>query len=208
MSPSDQELEVKFYLADQPTLKARLEALGARLVQPRVHETNLRFDTPDGELTRTFQALRLRQDTQARVTYKGPSQTQDGVRLRQEFEFTVSDFATAKSLFEALGYHVSVMYEKYRATYALEETLVTLDEMPYGNFAEIEGPDGESIHAASERLGLDWERRILDSYLVLFDRVCAVLGLTFRDLSFENFEGVRVTQDDLGVRVADDKATG
>ncbi len=45
------ELEVKFYLADLPALEARLQALGARLSQARVHEINLRFDTPSLDLT-------------------------------------------------------------------------------------------------------------------------------------------------------------
>jgi adenylate cyclase class 2 len=203
MSPSDQELEVKFYLASLKGLESRLQALGARLVQPRVREINLRFDTPVGDLTRSYRVLRLRQDTEARLTYKGPGQVQDGVRARQELEFTVSNFDTARALFEALGYQVSVMYEKYRATYTLDNVLVTLDEMPYGDFAEIEGPDGLSIRSAAEKLGLNWEVRILESYLILFDRVRTALGFAFRDLSFVNFEGMYVPAEALGVRTGD-----
>lgn len=201
MAPSsDQELEVKFYIPDLAGLQARLESLGAQLVQPRVHETNLRFDTPAGELTRSYRVLRLRQDAQARLTYKGPGSEQDGVRARLELEFTVSDFDMARRVLEALGYQVSVMYEKYRATYTLEGVLVTLDEMPYGRFIEIEGPDGASIRQVADRLGLDWEARIMESYLVLFDRLRARLGFDFQHLSFANFEGVMVTQEDLGVQ--------
>jgi adenylate cyclase class 2 len=199
MSKSGQELEVKFYLSDLPALRAHLEAVGAQLVQPRVHEINLRFDTPSGDLTCGYRVLRLRQDTEARLTYKGPGELVDGVRSRQEIEFTVSDFGTARLFLEALGYEVSVMYEKYRATYALRGVLVTLDEMPYGYFAEIEGPDGASIRKTAEVLGLDWERRILDSYIMLFDRLRERLGLVFRDLSFENFEKLTVTGEMLGI---------
>ena len=199
MSKSDQELEVKFYFPDLPALRARLETAGAQLVQPRVHEINLRFDTPSGDLTRSYRVLRLRQDTEARLTYKGPGELVDGVRSRQELEFKVSDFGTARHFLEALGYEVSVMYEKYRATYTLKGVLVTLDEMPYGNFAEIEGPDGASIRKTAEVLGLDWERRILDSYIMLFDRLRERLGLAFRDLSFENFEELTVTGEMLGL---------
>jgi len=198
-SSSDKELEVKFYLPNLLSLQARLEALDAQLVHPRVYEANLRFDTPSGELTRSYRVLRLRQDTVARLTYKGPGVEQDGVRSRQELEFTISDFATARRFLEALGYVVSVMYEKYRATYTLGCVEVTLDEMPYGSFLEIEGPDGASIRRAAEELGLDWQARILESYLVLFDRLRERLGFTFHDLSFANFEGVQVTQEDLGV---------
>ena len=156
MSKSDQELEVKFYLSDLPALRARLEAAGAQLFKPRVHEINLRFDTPSGDLTRGYRVLRLRQDSEARLTYKGPGELVDGVRSRQELEFTVSDFETARHFLEALGYEVSVMYEKYRATYTLNGVLVTLDEMPYGKFAEIEGPDGASIRKTISSYDLGW----------------------------------------------------
>ncbi len=200
---NEQEIEVKFYLNDLGRLEQRLVEMGAKLKQERVYEINLRFDTPDEELARSFRVLRLRQDTAARLTYKGPGQIQDGARLRQEIEFTVSDFGAAKSLFEALGYRVSVMYEKYRATYALENVLVTLDEMPYGTFAEIEGPDGRTIQSVAGRLGMDWEARILDSYLALFDKVRVAMALTFHDLSFENFEDVMVSPAALGVKPAD-----
>lgn len=199
-SKSNQELEVKFYIPELAVIQARLEALGAQLSQPRVHETNLRFDTPAGELTHSYRVLRLRQDAKARLTYKGPGEEQDGVRARLELEFTVSDFDLARRLLEALGYEISVMYEKYRATYDLNGVLITLDEMPYGNFIEIEGPDGASIHQLADELHLDWGARILDSYLTLFDRLREGLGLKFQYLSFDNFEGVAVTSQDLGVQ--------
>jgi adenylate cyclase class 2 len=199
MSKSDQELEVKYYLASLAELEGRLKRLGARLAQPRVHEVNLRFDTPASDLSRSLRVLRLRRDSEARVTFKGPGSEVGGARLRQELEFTVSDFDTARALFEALGYQVYLMYEKYRTTYELNGVLVTLDEMPYGSFAEIEGPDGDRIQAAAQSLGLDWANRILDSYTTLFDRVQEALGLAFRDLSFANFQGVEVPVQALGI---------
>lgn len=203
MPSNNQELEVKFYLTNLPALERRLQEIGAVVAHARVHETNLRFDTPEGELAKTLRVLRLRQDTAARVTYKGPGELSGGVRLRQEIEFTVSDFNNARTLFEALGYTVYLMYEKHRTTYRLGEVLVTLDEMPFGSFAEIEGPDPESIAAVNQQLGLDWETRILDSYTGLFDRLCQRLGLNFRDLSFANFNGLTVSPEDLEVRPAD-----
>jgi len=199
----EQELEIKLYLHDLPGFQRHLEAVGARLAQPRVHEINLRFDTPGGDLGRTFQVLRLRKDTAARLTYKGPGEILGGVRLRREIEFTVGDFEAARALLEALGYQVSVMYEKYRTTYELDGVQVTLDEMPFGNFAEIEGPDPASIHAAAEKLGVDWEARVVESYTFLFERLREKLGLTFRDLSFANFAGMEVKSESLGVRPAD-----
>lgn len=203
MSHSDKELEVKFYLTRRKELEAKLIAQGGKLSEPKVHEINLRFDTPDFSLLKAGRLLRLRQDSRARLTYKGAGSEEGGARLRQELEFTVSDFDTTKALFEALGYQVYMMYEKYRTTYKLGNVEVAVDEMPYGEFVEIEGPDGESIQRSTHRLGLSWETRILESYTVLFERARALLGFTFHDLSFENFNALTISPAVLGVRIAD-----
>ena len=199
----DQELEVKFYVANFESLRLRLLELGAQEVQARTHEMNLRFDTPEGELTHKMQVLRLRQDTAVRMTYKGPSESKDGVRVRQEIEFTVSDFGAARRLLGELGFFVAMIYEKYRQVYDLDGVLVTLDEMPYGDFLEIEGPDTERIRAINNLLGLDWDARIMESYVVLFNRINMELDLGFRDLIFENFAGVDVSLEALNLKPAD-----
>ena len=80
--------------------------IGDVQVQPRLFELNLRFDTPEGELSRGRKVLRLRQDTQALLTFKGPAQDRSDVAARQEIEFTVSDFLAARHFLEALGYRV------------------------------------------------------------------------------------------------------
>ncbi len=200
---SSAEIEVKFCLANRPALLTKLQDVGAQLVQERILETNLRFDTPGQDLSRTFRALRLRQDTSIRITYKGPPRQNQGARLRQELEFEASDFDTARAFFEALGYQVYLMYEKYRAMYRFKDVLVTVDEMPYGDFAEIEGPNGNAIRAAADQLGLAWSARILDSYLMLFEHVRQVKNLPFTDLNFANFAGINITAAELGVKIAD-----
>jgi adenylate cyclase class 2 len=200
---SDQELEVKYYLHDLSALERRLNTVGAQLVQPRTHEVNLRFDTPQGELSHTYQVLRLRRDIANRLTYKGPSRVQGGARLRTEIEFEISDFEAARAFLEALGYQVALLYEKYRTVYELEGVEVSLDEMPYGDFAELEGPDPERIQAVNQRLELDWSARAPESYVGLFIQLRQRLGLEFRDLSFENFSNLEVEPEQLGVRSAD-----
>ena len=199
----DQELEVKFHISDLGALERRLQSMRLPQSQARTYEVNLRFDLPDQSLTRTLQVLRLRQDTKARLTYKGPGRDEGGVRLRREIEFVVSDFEQARSLFEALGYQVSMMYEKYRTQYELDEVHVTLDEMPFGAFAELEGPDPASIQSTAQLLDLDWERRVLDSYTALFESLRSKAGFTFRDLSFENFQSLQPLLDEIGIYPAD-----
>lgn len=206
MAKQDQEIEVKFAVRDLAALVSRLKSLGARLVQERVHETNLRFDTPYGDLTNEHRVLRLRQDVNAILTFKGPAQPGNEVSARQEIEFQVSDFEAARRFLQALGYRVAVAYEKYRAVYSLGEVLVTLDEMPIGSFAEIEGPDAGAIHTAAAVLKLDWDARSTASYIGLFNMLRDARGLSARNLMFAELQGVEVSPLDFGLRYADEKS--
>jgi adenylate cyclase class 2 len=203
-----QETEAKFYVQDLKQVEARLKNLGARLVQPRVLETNIRFDLPDGRLRAEHRLLRLRRDTESRLTYKSPSINEQGILSRTEIEFLVSDFETAKQFLEALGYQPVFLYEKYRMTYASQSSEglphVMLDELPYGNFVEIEDETIEPIRELAAALGLNWDTAIATSYHALFGRVNKTLNLPFFDLSFENFSGLHIRAADLGVRPADE----
>jgi adenylate cyclase, class 2 len=199
----DQELEVKYYVADLAKLEQRLQSLGALLESSRTHEINLRFDTPDGALQMDQRVLRLRQDQAVRLTYKGPSTSKQGVRVRTEIEFSVDDFDKARRFLEVLGYQVALIYEKYRTTYTLGGVEILLDELPYGDFVEIEGSNPQIIRQVNDRLGLDWERRAPESYTSLFNALKTRLELSFRDLSFDNFSSLKITPADLDLLPAD-----
>ena len=197
------EQEVKFYLSDIAALEKKLVELGARQEQPRTHEINLRFDTPDRRLSDHFQALRLRQDERVRLTYKGPSDLEREVSAREELEVEVSDLGTAQAILESLGFEVLVMYEKYRAAYLLDGVEISLDEMPFGTFCEIEGPNTESIQETARKLGLDWQARSKLSYLALFSLIKENLNLEIQNLDFESFCGLEIQPEEFGMAAAD-----
>jgi len=200
---NDKELEVKFFASDLVGLEKRVLDLGGSLVQERTHEYNLRFDNRQGELSEAKSMLRLRRDSGNRITFKGPSETLGGVLARTEIEFDVSDFSAAERLIKALGYRANFVYEKFRTTYDIEGLKITLDEMPYGNFVEIEGPNAESIRNMSEKMQLDWEERLPETYISIFRRLKELTSLGFKDLTFENFKGHEVNLARVGVNPAD-----
>ncbi len=203
MSDSGRETEAKFYVRDLERIRSFLQSVNARLVQARVLEKNLRFDLPDGSLRAGRRVLRLRNDREARLTYKGENKNTRGVLSREEIEFIVGDFEKAKKFLEALGYQQIFYYEKYRTTYELDKILIMLDELPYGNFVEIEGEKEETIEILARKLNLNWDATIERSYSALFADVQKNLNLSFRDLSFDNFAGMNVDATNLGVKVAD-----
>ena len=203
MSGDGQETEAKFYVRDLSRVKSRLDELGARLVQQRILETNLRFDLPGAPLRAEGRVLRLRRDTGTKFTYKSASTNEQGVLSREEIEFGVDDYEKAKLFLEALGYQKLVYYEKYRTTYESNNTLIMLDELPYGTFVEIEGSAVDAIRVMAEQLNLRWDTAIATSYNALFDRARQSLNLTLEDLSFAEFADIKVEAKHLRVRAVD-----
>ena len=203
MSQIPQEIEIKFYISRLEDMEEQLHRLNAELIHPRVYEINLRFDNSTNDLQRERRVLRLRRDWRSVLTFKGPMEPGQTVSVRQELEVVVSSFDTTRQILETLGYHVSVMYEKYRTTFHLNKTIIALDEMPFGNFLEIEGADADSIHAVADLLGLDWENRCLEGYLALFSRLQRMENLGARNLTFAEMGDRKFTAGDLGLSPAD-----
>ncbi|HEX2908442.1 MAG TPA: class IV adenylate cyclase [Phototrophicaceae bacterium] len=187
------ETEVKLYVPYLEAVQTRLETLGGKLTAPRIYERNVRYDDPDRSLTPAGVVLRLRQDTRTRLTYKAEGRMVNGITSRFEAEVEVSDFDAMATILGKLGYSPYMVYEKYRTTYELDGAEVVLDEMPYGHFVEIEGDEG-TIEIVINRLNLLSAPRYDGSYAVLFERVRRALGLTFTDLTFENFTGMVVPE--------------
>ena len=198
------ETEAKFYVNNLRNIELRLQHLKAQLIQPRIHETNLRFDNTNNDLKNTYRVLRLRQDEKARLTFKGPGEeSEGGILSRREIEFVVEDYESARQFLEALGFKVIVFYEKFRTTYQLNDTHIMLDELPYGNFVEIEGESVDSIHNVANLLGLNWDAMIKVGYHALFERITGKHNLEPSQLSFAALEKVKITSEDLSIQAAD-----
>ncbi len=188
-SPAHLEVEVKFLLANRRKFRRRLVAAGANPAKARVFERNVRFDTPDARLLQGEELLRLRQDTAVRLTYKGlaPADTHSEVKVREELEVTVSDFDTAVLILTRLGFAPAQVYEKYRETFTWQGVEIVLDELPFGDFVELEGPEA-NIKQVALQLDLPWEKRVTDNYLGLMTAVKTFYNLDFDDLTFANFQ--------------------
>lgn len=198
-----QEREIKFYIQDLALIEERLRLTGAELTRPHTLERNLRLDIGDHQLAREGRLLRIRQDDRVSVTYKANARVEGGVITRTEIEFKADDARMVQKLFEALDYRVVVAYEKYRAVYRLGDVTVVLDQLPFGDFIEIEAPSNMMIEGVAQILGLKWSHGMAINYLGLFEILKNRLEINFNDLTFENFEGMTVSAKDLGVQPAD-----
>ncbi len=202
-APSQQETEAKFLVHRLQPVAQRLNDLGARLIVPRHHEYNLRFDRPDGALTAAHQVLRLRRGDDVRLTWKGPSSESEGVRTRTELEVVVQDFAITRQILAALGFREVWIYEKYRALYRWQEALITLDETPIGRFVEIEAASPDEVRRLAARLGLDGAAALPFSYHELFQRLRAQVTPPPVHLTFQEWEGLSPDPLASGLSYAD-----
>jgi adenylate cyclase class 2 len=203
MLDNELEEEVKYYVLGLKHVEDQLEKIGADLIQPRIFEFNLLYDTQDGNLKKNFQYLRLRKEKVTLLTFKGPRKIIDGMHSRVEIEIEVSNFDRTKTLLKTLGYQVIWTYEKYRTTYQIKGIKITADELPFGDFIEIEGKDRSEIKEISLELGLKWDNRILNGYLQLFQTGKNNSGLLIDNLTFSEFRDIKFTHEMLGVVPAD-----
>jgi len=204
MSTNNQEIESKFYVRDLAPIQSRLQALGAACRVPRGFEYNLRYDDAEGSLSVERKVLRLRKFDDTRLTFKGPGENIGGALSRTEIELVVDDFENAKLFLAGLGYKIVMIYEKYRAMYELDGALITLDELPYGRFVEIEAEGLDEITAQARKLGLKPKAAIPASYQGLFEQLKKTKNLSIPHLTFEAFAGMQIYPDELGVRIADE----
>lgn len=189
------EIEVKLFVRDLTQITKQLEASGAICSIPRVYERNLRYENAANTLSEAGVVLRLRQDNNVRLTYKdaqNPEAAERGIQQRFEAEVQVSDAEAMDTILRRLGFQPYMVYEKYRTTYLLDQAEIVLDEMPYGNFIEIEANEEGIISNLIERLNLTEYPKIFYSYAVLFDRIKEKLNLSFHDLTFQNFQDVTI----------------
>jgi adenylate cyclase class 2 len=189
------ETEVKLHVPDLQAVAEALRANGAIQETERLYERNVRYDNPERSLTPRGLVIRLREDQHIRLTVKDDLVAANGISSRFEAEVEVSDFNTMETILGKLGFTPYMIYEKYRTTFTLDGAEIVLDELPYGNFVEIEGTI-EQIEAVITRLGLSSAPRQTGSYTRLFERIRSKRGFTFTDLTFANFAGQTIIPAD------------
>lgn len=192
------EVEVKFLVSSLQAVRARLVEAGADLVAPRIYERNVRYDTSDEQLLKRLELLRLRQDSRVRLTFKGPAaeDEQSEAKVREEIEIEVSDYARMDLILRRLGFIPMQIYEKYRETYHWQGVEIVLDEMPFGEFVELEGAEVNLMLVAAA-LGLDWGRRVTNNYLEMMEMCRRAFDLPFSDLTFADFDRRPVDMSEL-----------
>lgn len=162
------EIEAKIRVPALTPVADKLKELGAVFLR-EVHQADTYFMDADHLLRKKDCALRIREqiaDTQHRafITFKG-ARTDSKFKNRPEYETGIENVEMMVKIFDALGYHKRLTVEKKRILWSLDSCEVCLDELPLlGFFVEVEGPDEAVITQVLEKLNLQDQPHISQSY--------------------------------------------
>ena len=155
------EVELKSVVTDIGGLRKKIEAAGAELTfEGRL--VDFRYGDPSGRLLAMDHVLRLRiyeQDgsREGHLDWKGPTQYEDGYKIREEISTSVGDPDTLDRILTNLGYFVIRGIERDVAQYTLNEATIRFETYPrMDDLVEVEG-DPEAIEKAIATLGLPRE---------------------------------------------------
>ena len=181
---SNQEIEIKFRVADPRVLARQLRKTDFRLITKRTHEMNTLYDLPGEVLRVRQQLLRLRKyGSEWTLTHKAKKKT-GRHSSREELQTNVEDGKKMDLILRALGYAPSFRYEKYRAEWTDGKGHVVVDETPIGNFCEIEGPP-RWIDATAKKLGVTPADYITKNYAGLFSEWKARTKSHAKEMTFK-----------------------
>jgi adenylate cyclase class 2 len=157
------EIEAKYALADAQALRARLVAAHAKRGGV-VDQTDVFYDDGTGRYCEGGCGLRIRRTCaveagaaeEARITFKGPLEAADGLKVRTELETVLGDGATAEGILVAIGFSPVVTVTKRRESWHLGECIVEIDDVQQaGLFVEVEGPTADVVRKVCATLELD-----------------------------------------------------
>ena len=147
------EIEKKYRLTKKQneSVRRRLPEIGATL-QGEEFEENTLYGGKGLAVSRSVLRLR-RVGDDAILTYKKRLPTSSSIKRQREDETHVDDPEALNAILAALGFTPALVYEKRRETWVLGKAEIVIDELPFGLFMEIEGPERD-IRAVETKLAV------------------------------------------------------
>lgn len=145
------EIEKKYRLNEvqKDAVTKRLAEIGADHSGEEFEENTL-FGSRVIDLGNSVLRLR-RTKTRAVLTQKQRLPGESAIKYQQENETVVEDGDAMAAILAGLGFSPTLVYEKFRDTWAIDDVEVVIDRLPFGLFMEIEGSES-SIAAMEEKL--------------------------------------------------------
>lgn len=152
------EVELKAVCDDLAARRKQVESAGAKLT----YEGRLldkRYDIESEELAGRDEVLRVRRyegggSTRTYLDWKGPTEMQDGYKIREEVSTCVDDFVALEQILSNLGFVATMQIDREIAQYELGGATIRFESYPRMDvLVEVEG-EPEAIENAIEALGM------------------------------------------------------
>jgi adenylate cyclase class 2 len=133
------EIEKKYALTNEQReeVLASLKELEAKYIGEDFEENTL---YSGGVLNEKAAVLRVRKiGAKTILTFKERVSSDSGIKQQIEYETGVEKSVELENIIENLGFFKALVYEKRRQTWKLRAVEVVLDELPFGQYMEIEG---------------------------------------------------------------------
>lgn len=140
------EIEKKYRLnrGQREIVLENLEEIGAEFKGEDFEENNI---FQGGVLSEKGAVMRIRKiGDKTILTFKRRIKNEFAVKQQIEYETEVADAEAIEKILENLDFRKTLVYEKRRQTWNFRTVEIVLDELPFGDFMEIEG----SITAIAE----------------------------------------------------------
>jgi adenylate cyclase class 2 len=135
------EIEKKYRLSEQQRVAVleRLSALGVERSRTDFEENSI-FVNENLRLEEAVVRIR-KVDGRAILTFKKRLPTTSGIKHQIELETSIANPSAMETILNELGLARSLIYEKRREVWHYQEVEIVVDELPFGWFLEIEGPE-------------------------------------------------------------------
>lgn len=177
------EQEVKFEVPNIKNILKKLKEIGATEIATDFQRT-IRFETENDDLLSKGMFLRVRSGHGDVITLKRKiSEDNADFKEREEIETKVEDLAKMRKIINYLGFTKEFIFEKYRSNWKYKGAEISVDELPFGNYLEIESTP-ELINEIAKDLELDNKYRKALTYWDLFEKYKKANNLTGDNIVF------------------------
>ncbi len=188
---SNIEIEYKFKIDDKENIIDTLNRIAEKSYD-REYQSNIMYDNKDELMQKTNGRVRLRylgNDGKKVLTYKKPLESVNGAKREIEYEINFNDNEEQiENILNAMEFHITTSYERYRTEWRLNNTHITLDEYPFANFIEIEG-EQKNIEEVAKILNLSFNNALDKPADTLFQEWRKEHNLPFKgQMRFEDYD--------------------
>ena len=177
------EQEVKFEVPNIKNILKKLKEIGATEIATDFQRA-IRFETENDDLLSKGMFLRVRSGHGDVITLKRKiSEDNADFKEREEIETKVEDLAKMRKIINYLGFTKEFIFEKYRSNWKYKGAEISVDELPFGNYLEIESTP-ELINEIAKDLELDNKYRKALTYWDLFEKYKKANNLTGDNIVF------------------------